>query len=278
MARQNIFDLIAQKTDITTEANRLVKLFAYDKTIIYKLRIPIEYTLEKYLSEYAFVTWRGRGHVTNLAEFLNMSGYSSLSTKSRYTLDDFISLSEILLNLWKAADATRKKNTSFSFGYNYNLLLRIIEDNLAACNYKAMYDKVHDYYLIVEAKPEVTAVAEIVEEGLAFEVLRYNHRTLKGNLQEKKKILFSLGQSLEINRKQLQGINNQLADAIFTILNNMGIRHNNPHNEEVLANLTQGELEEWYDELYQMMLLAKLELDNIERMNKYKTDLKPKLI
>ena len=234
--------------------------------------------MEKYLNEYAFVTWQGRGHVTDLAEFLKMSGYNTLSGKYQYTLDDFISLSEILLNLWKAADATRNQNNGFTFGHNYNLMLRIIEDNLTACNHKAMYDKAHDYYLIVEAKPEVTAVAEIVEESLAFEVLRYNHRTLKGNLQEKRKILFLLGQSLEINRKQLQGINNQLADAIFNMLNNMGIRHNNQHNEDVLANITEEELEEWYDELYQMMLLAELELDNIERMNKYKTDLKPKLI
>ena len=37
-----------------------------------------------------------------------------------------------------------------------------------------------------------------------------------------------------------------------------------------VANLTDEELESWYDETYQMLLLSILELDNIERSKKVK--------
>ena len=55
--------------------------------------------------------------------------------------------------------------------------------------------------------------------------------------------------------------------------NNMNIRHNNStegdkNYREVVAKMTQDELENWYDETYQLCLLAFLELDNVERTKK----------
>lgn len=38
--------------------------------------------------------------------------------------------------------------------------------------------------------------------------------------------------------------------------------------KEIVAKMTQDELEGWYDETYQMCLLAFLELDNVERTKK----------
>ena len=58
------------------------------------------------------------------------------------------------------------------------------------------------------------------------------------------------------------------------MLNNMNVRHNNCSEsaqakyKEYVAHMTQEQLEEWYDELYQMMLLAFLLLDNEERSAK----------
>ena len=48
----------------------------------------------------------------------------------------------------------------------------------------------------------------------------------------------------------------------------MNIRHNNIEGKnavEYVKNLSDEELEEWYDETYQMLLLCFLEYDNIER-------------
>lgn len=279
MARQNIFDLITQRTDIEREINHIIRLFEEEKTITagynYSRR---QLTIREFLDVGPFAGWVGRGHSIDLDEFLELLEYDDLQNQALHSECAFTTLMEIVYNLWCVADDAREEFSSVEVGNNFFLLQRILVDCISQFNLRLVHDKKNAQYILIEDRPEVTAVAEIVDDALAFDVLWYNHRTLKGNLKEKKRILFSLGQNLEINRKQLQVINTQLTDAIFTILNNMGIRHNNPHNEEVLANLTQGELEEWYDELYQMMLLAKLELDNIERMNKYKTDLKPKLI
>jgi len=51
----------------------------------------------------------------------------------------------------------------------------------------------------------------------------------------------------------------------------MNIRHNNIEGKnaiEYVKNLSNEELEEWYDEIYQMLLLCILEYDNIERNKK----------
>ena len=55
--------------------------------------------------------------------------------------------------------------------------------------------------------------------------------------------------------------------------NNMNIRHNNcaegdKNYKKVVAKMSQDELESWYDETYQLCLLAFLELDNVERTKK----------
>ena len=67
------------------------------------------------------------------------------------------------------------------------------------------------------------------------------------------------------------------------MLNNLNIRHNNRSKKdkskykEYVANMSKTRLEKWYDELYQMMLLAFLLLDNIERKKKV-SELKSKII
>lgn len=94
--------------------------------------------------------------------------------------------------------------------------------------------------------------------------------------RKKKNILIALGTELEPKRKQLQTVDKKLSDNIFFMLNNMHIRHNNSNKndltkyKEYVAKMSEEELEEWYDELYQMILLAFLMIDNVERMEKIK--------
>ena len=67
------------------------------------------------------------------------------------------------------------------------------------------------------------------------------------------------------------------------MLNNMNIRHNNRSKKaqskykEYVAKMTKKQLEKWYDELYQMILLAFLLLDNVDRAKKVK-ELKNKVV
>ena len=50
----------------------------------------------------------------------------------------------------------------------------------------------------------------------------------------------------------------------YTLLNNQNINEPSKYKKYV-AEIDNQHLEDWYDELYQMMLLALLLLDNIER-------------
>lgn len=45
-------------------------------------------------------------------------------------------------------------------------------------------------------------------------------------------------------------------------------KEGNKNYREVVAKMKAADLENWYDELYQMMLLAFLEVDQIEREKK----------
>ena len=82
-----------------------------------------------------------------------------------------------------------------------------------------------------------------------------------------------MADQLEPRRVELAAINKELANNVFFMFNNMNIRHNNStegdkNYREVVAKMTQDELENWYDETYQLCLLAFLELDNVERTKK----------
>jgi hypothetical protein len=52
------------------------------------------------------------------------------------------------------------------------------------------------------------------------------------------------------------------------LLNNFYIRHGDEDNKNNIAKFSRDELENWYDELYQMLLLCVLLNDNSARMKK----------
>ena len=105
---------------------------------------------------------------------------------------------------------------------------------------------------------------------MSYKVIEYNHHALQGNIEAKKSIILLLADQLESKREALRSINKTLENNIFFLYNSMNIRHNNcdPNSKnykEHTANIPIKELEFWYDEIYQLSLLAFLELDNIER-------------
>ena len=104
---------------------------------------------------------------------------------------------------------------------------------------------------------------------------------MQGNIEGKKSILLLLGDKLEGQRAKLKQINKTLEDSIFTLLNNLNLRHNNIDTDSkeynsFVATMPKKEIESWYDEVYQLCLLAFLEIDNVERARKVK-ELKQKL-
>lgn len=271
--RRSIFDIAASSINITNEVERIVSMSVDEKNLS---RFSYGYSVFEFVDEYCFKNWGCRGHFVDVEDFLKALKYKDMIKSAKEgDSDAFLTLIELTYNLWMLAykDVFDEKSPS-KWKDNFFHLRDVMVDNLELYNHIAYVDD--DCILVVEDKPEVTAVAEIIEQGLARDIIRYNHRSLVGEVELKKNILVALGAELEPKRKELQTINKQLSEDIFFMLNNINIRHNNRSKmdrskyKEYVAKMSKSKLEKWYDELYQMILLAFLLLDNVERKEKVK--------
>ena len=122
------------------------------------------------------------------------------------------------------------------------------------------------YTLFVEKSAAAVSASEILEGQISLETLRYNHHSMKGDLVAKRKMLVLMADWIEPKEKELAEVDKRLKTNLFYNLNNFNIRHN---NSDKTAHLTEAELEEIYDDTYQLWLLAVLTLDNRERQKKY---------
>lgn len=278
--RKSIFDIASSSINISNEVDRIVSMSVKEKNTYSP---PYDRTLFEFVDERCFKDWTYRGHFVDVKDFLEAISYNEIKVSAKNgDVEAFMTLIELTYNLWNLAyhDIVDQKTTT---GWNNNFfhLRDVMLDNLEKYNHKAYIDD--ERILIIEDKPEVTAVVEIIEQDLAIDIIRYNHRSLQGEIELKKRILISLGSELEPKRKELQAINKQLSEDIFFMLNNINIRHNNRSKKDMakykehVAKMSKVRLEKWYDELYQMMLLAFLLLDNVDRMVSVK-ELKGKII
>lgn len=281
--RKSIFDIVAENINMESEANRLVALSSQEHVLVvnsYAYR-----TLFKYVDEYCFGEWVQRGHFVDVDDFLEALEFDDLQEKAAYDVDAFLTLIELIYNFWELSHRQfddDEKGYKLQWCGNYYHLKNVMDDVLGQYNHVAYINEEQECVLVVEDKAEVTAAAEIMPTPtLSIEVVRYNHRTLKGEIELKKKILLALGAELEVKRKKLHLINATLENDIFFMLNNLNIRHDNKSKgdknyKEYVAKMRTERLEKWYDELYQMILLAFLLMDNKKRAEKIK-ELKGKI-
>lgn len=282
--RKNIFELYKANDTIENNIERLYSVFIKEKCLHYSI---YDYTIPKYVDKYIFRDWSQKGNCLSVDDFLGVIDfdeiYEDIYYNENYTLDDIITFIEVIYNFWYLANEHICANHSYKWTGNFYVLQDIMEDILSNNNHKAYIDYENERVLIIEDKPEVSSVVEIVDETLALDIVKYNHVSLQGEIELKKSILRSLGDEIEPRRKELETINKQLSNDIFFMLNNMNIRHNNRSKKdqskykEYVAKMTKKQLEKWYDELYQMILLAFLLLDNVDRTKKVK-ELKNKVV
>ncbi|MBQ1629806.1 MAG: hypothetical protein II098_11720, partial [Treponema sp.] len=58
--------------------------------------------------------------------------------------------------------------------------------------------------IYVPKEPAAIEVSQIVDEEISYKVLSYNHHSLKGNIEEKRKVLEKLALHLEPRQTELQ--------------------------------------------------------------------------
>ena len=281
--RKSIFDIVAESIDMESETNRLVAMSSEEDVLVIN-SYPYK-TLFDFVDEYCFKEWTQRRHFINVDDFLEALGFETLKGEATCNVDAFLTLVELIYNFWELSHNKfydDEKEYELHWCGNYYHLKDVMDDVLSQYNHVAYINKELECVLVVEDKPEVTAAAEIMPFSvLAVDVVKYNHRPLKGEIEQKKKILLALGAELEAKRKRLHTINTVLENDIFFMLNNLNIRHNNKSKgdknyKEYVAKMRKDRLEKWYDELYQMILLAFLLMDNAKRTDKVK-ELKAKI-
>ena len=118
------------------------------------------------------------------------------------------------------------------------------------------------------------AEGEFIPESLSYRLISYNHYSMKGNLAEKKTTLLDLANLLEPQRTILERIDKTFSSDLFYTFNNFHIRHNNIDQlgtkyKKPVGDLSDEQLEYWYDEVYQMCLLAFMRLEHIDRKKKF---------
>ena len=275
---EHIFDIVAKKIDIEGEVERLIKMTQEEKVIKYDgdLVHDYYYTLFEFVDKYSFKKWKHRDHCIDMTDYLNTLDYYEKEEDAFLNSESLLLVIELMYNFWMQAFMYIKTHSYFEGVNNFNHLKKVMDDLVEKHNYMIKLLDDNTMIKVVPNKPEVDAAVEMLPDKVGFDTVMFNHSSLKGDLAEKKRILIELGKELEPIRDKLKNEKKDLEDDIFCMLNNMDIRHNNTSEDDqkqfksVVANMNDKQIEEWYDELYEMMLLGFLTVKNIDRKERVK--------
>lgn len=276
MTRKNIFELLKEKYNIEHEMNKITTLFysqmfKYIDSYTYKQTI---YKIENIVDNRLLFAWKQRNSCLSCNEIK-----AKLNLEYEYSrLDNVILILEYYENLIYLVNRHINLNKiNYQIFQEYFMLKENIANLLDYINYEICTIEKDEKVLIVPKNPAATSVAEISNDETAMAILMYNHHTLKGDLEAKRKILYSIAKEYEpLLSKPIDGFKDYFVKAT-NMLNNLDIRHNNKkgkHKNNLVVNLKNDELEKWYDELYQLLLFCVLIKDNIERKNNIEEFLK----
>ena len=145
-----------------------------------------------------------------------------------------------------------------------SLLIQQIQKVVENMGYEGLIEDGFTIFVPKNSVSKEVAQNELVPEELSYKIIEYNHHSM--DLEGKKEILLKLGNILEPKRDAIKNVNKSLESNMFYLLNNFNIRHNNidedsKYYKQYVAKMTQEELINIYDLLYQMELLAFIELE-----------------
>jgi len=259
--RKNIYDILNSKLDIKTNYNQLYEqFFTIQEILIYGNRYSINQIADETFNNFSK---EFKKRCITLSSFNKIYGFDFPTYKNSNDINTLISFSEYIINICNQLNQI-KDSTKFDNYILKKYLIDIVKNTIECmdeCNYEMIEkDKI---YIFVEKKAEAFAVAEIVDDELTYPILEYNHHSMKGDLIRKKETLIKMADNIEPDRKKLENLHHKYIDQLFNLLNKY-IRHNSTTNEYI-SSLTDHDRETIYDDIYQMWLLAKLQLDNIAR-------------
>ena len=218
-----------------------------------------------------FIGFYFRGTCLSIDEFNDLHEFHFERDPANFSIDNLVNLCEYIYNMLMGYQSTQ-----FSFGYNGPAFINVqfylnqIGQVIEKIGY--MQTAEDNFTIFVEKSPAAIAVTEssLIPENISYRLISYNHYSMKENLDAKKTTLLILADLLEPQRASLESIDKTFASDLFYAFNNFYIRHNNmdpqsPKYKKPIGDLPKEQLERWYDEVYQMCLLAFLRLEHADR-------------
>lgn len=263
MARKNFYEIINDSPfNLRAEYDRIYKLFYGMSKSDYSVLCMIDNAFECFPKNLI-------GRTISWEDFDYTYGFNFPQDSEKVVIDDLITFCEYAYTFCKAIMLYAEDLIDDD---DHRRVLRTMQ-TIDECMNDLAQMPLHreDITIFVPRNPESISAAEISSPELAVSILEYHHHALKGNLAKKKAILKLLADDIEPFRTELNGINKSFSSAFFQMLQKF-VRHNNDDNNYI-SSLSDKEKEAYYDDIYQMWLLAKLELDNVERMQRVKKTL-----
>lgn len=278
MVRKNIFEILKSQYNINREFEKITILFE-DKCIQHSQNVGFNryrtvcYSLENMIDE-IFPTWKGRGTCISCKNMRQELGINDVHKKTNFTEDYILTSLEYYKNIF-ILFINKVAPSLDQYAYSYSNSFCMLDSNmnklLDHLNYEQHVLEKEDRVILVPKNPAATAVAEISSKDTAFAILKYHHASLKGQQEEKRQLLLSIANEYEpLFKKPIDGFKDYF-DKATNMLNNMNIRHNNKsgnNKKDLVAQMSNDELEKWYDELYQLLLFCILIKDNKDRKDK----------
>lgn len=269
MARQNIFEILKSKYNVEKEIAKIIDLCNSDC-----FKGTCQYsTVEGVFDHFLLTEWLQRGTYLSCKEMLkdikeyiedfDVSDNEACLLKLEYYAN-ILQQIEINLDFIYSKTSIRATNAFWLAIENLNYLLEHL-------NYEKLIISEEEKVLLIPKNPEATAVAEISSEDTALAIFMYNHHSMKGDVTEKRRLLYQISLEYEtLLKNPIEGYND-FFNKTNQLLNNLHIRHDNKTkdgNKNLIIEIDDNELENWYDELYQLLLFCVLIHDNLERKNK----------
>ena len=220
-----------------------------------------------------FISLPFRGTCVSLDDFDDFYGYSFEKNPSSFNLEYLISFCEYSYNLAIYSQGIGYGMSLFGLSQPMQFYVQQVMKVIDTVGYMAnSQDGITDF---VPKDQAAISAAEVVDPALSYRIIEYNHHSMKGDLERKKATLIALADKLEAKRAKLKQINTSLESDLFYLLNSVNVRHNNADQGSknyihFVADMKDGDIEQWYDDIYQMCLLAFLELDHLERKERVK--------
>ncbi|MDD3053751.1 MAG: hypothetical protein PHG84_05040 [Endomicrobiaceae bacterium] len=246
--RKNIFE-IENRLNIQKEFEKFVQVFHSSSLLIDSYS---HITFIDYIDREYFKFWEYRGTSLSILEYLENIGIGKhiLSFVIPISEELFLRYMEFLLNIINISIA------KMNFGKTDKLLLATILNIpfiLEKLNYNE--EKIRDKTIITKRDADVDSVLTMVPKDISILLLEYNDFGNTNNIETKKSILKDIDLYIEKDKLIFKKIvDNTLLDSIGTIVNKMGVNH--PINEEPYKSFTNGQLIEWYDKCFLMMIHA----------------------